>query len=257
MEGAFELIKGKYYDFSQFKNNIEGIRSTHVLPSENLFSKVPEKNLIVRSSSKGFETQMLSIYNPSDATQTIDLSDYYLKPLRPDVQRIALASVIGDVDYYAKRLNEFFKTTLGRLGTLYPKLKPREQSLVRKYPYESLLVAWYQFRSDYAMGRLFEKGSVDGEADAFRHFVWAGFLTNGLGQTLAERYLDAHESEQEVLSPSQQMDLFNNKKGVEAALSLGDKFTADELYLLALKSLKNKDLVVLRPSGKIPDDSSY
>ncbi|OFZ19173.1 MAG: hypothetical protein A2Z20_02300 [Bdellovibrionales bacterium RBG_16_40_8] len=210
------IVQGKYYDYEQFRRNLENLRSSHDLPDKRLFSKMPETDLLVTNSSAGYENQVLNFYNPSDTTQTIELNNYYLKPLRKDVQRIALASVVGDSSYYINQLNQFFKETLAQLGVLYPNLTEEEKALIRRYPYESLRVAWHQFRSEFAMGRFFESGSIDGEADAFRHFVWAG------------------------LNLDQQ-----------------NHFSAKNLYQEAFKSLKNKDLIVLKPTGEIPDDSSY
>ncbi len=259
LRGIAHFIQGKYYDFTQFQNHLENLRSSHKLKDERPISKIPETDIVVGSGSEGYKNQIFDFYNPSDEDQVIDISRYHLKPLRKDVQRIALASIVGDSDYYINLLNRFFKDTLAQLGVLYPNLTEKEKALIHQYPYESLRVAWHQARSEFAMGQFFEGGSIDGEADAFRHFVWAGFLTHDFGKDLAEQYLSAHESEQPVNSPDRRMDEHNNKKGVEAALDLDqqNRFSAKNLYEEAFRRLKNKDLIVLKPSGEVPDDSSY
>lgn len=55
------------------------------------------------------------------------------------------------------------------------------------------------------------------------------------------------------------MDEYNNKKGIEAALQLEkeNRFSARNLYDQALEALKKKKLIVLQPTGSLPDDSSY
>ncbi len=259
LPGLISFVQGQYYNYDQFRKNLESLRSSQSLPDKQLFSKIPETNLFVTSRSMGYKNQTLGFYNPSDTPKTITLVKYYLKPMRKDVQRIALASVVGDPSYFINHLNQFFKHTLAELGGLYPNLTDEEKTLIRKHPYESLRVAWHQARSEFAMDRFFEGGSIDGEADAFRHFVWAGFLTQDLGKSLAEQYLNAHESAQSPNSPDRQMDEYNNIKGIEAALELDrrDSFSAKNLYQEAFKRLKNKELIVLKPTDKIPDDSSY
>lgn len=259
LRGLIHFIQGQYYEYEQFRKNVEGLQSSYGLPDKPFFSKIPKSDILATSLSDGYRNQILNFYNFSDTLKTVDPSEYYLNPLRKDVQRIALASIIGDPSYFINRLEQFFKRTLAELGVLYPNLTDEEKLLIRKHPYESLRVAWHQARSEFAMGRFFEGGSIDGEADAFRHFVWAGFLTHDLGKNLAEQYLNAHESGQPLNFPDRRIDEHNNRKGIEAALNLDqqDRFSAKNLYQEAFKSLKNKDLIVLKPTGEIPDDSSY
>lgn len=259
LRGLIHFVQGQYYEYEQFRKNVEGLQSSYSLPDEQIFSKIPNADILATSLSNGYRYQIINFYNFSDTAKTVDLRGYYLNPLRKDVQRIALASIMGDPSYFINRLDQFFKRTLAELGVLYPNLTDEEKLLIRKYPYESLRVAWHQARSEFAMDRFFEGGSIDGEADAFRHFVWAGFLTHDLGKSLAEQYLNSHESGQPLNFPDRRMDEHNNRKGVEAALGLDrqDRFSAKNLYQEAFKSLKNKDLIVLKPTGEIPDDSSY
>lgn len=259
LHGPISLVRGQYYEYEQFRENIESFRSSYSLSDKNTFFKIFETDLVVTSYSDGYQNQILSFYNLAETARTIDLGKYYLKPLRKDVQRIALASVAGESSYFISRLNQFFRQTLSELGVLYPNLTDEEKALIRKYPYESLRVAWHQARSEFAMGRFFKGGSIDGEADAFRHFAWAGFLTHDLGKILAQQYLNAHESAHPFSFPGRRMDEHNNKKGAEAALNLDEqnRFSAKNLYHEAFKSLRNRELTILKPTGELPDDSSY
>ena len=214
----------------------------------------------MKSKSNGHETQIINFYNPSSSPQTIDPTLYYLNSTRSDIQRIALAPTMAMSTYYTNHLEQFFKWFLGQTGSLYPTLNDKERRLVRQYPYESIKVFWYVLKSEAAMEIFFHKEShIDGEGDAFRHFVWAGFLTHELGENLAKRFLNAHESNEQVYLPNHLMDQHNNAKGIEAALKLDKKnrFSDQALYREAIKALRNEELSVLKSTGNIPHDSSY
>ena len=254
-----QLVKGKYYSFEEFKAVLESSKSSYALTEKQFYSKIPKTNLFSTSHSQGYKQQVLNFYNPTEETQMIDLGNYYLKSLRSDVQRIAMTASFGDMDYFKKKLDVFFKDILSRWGLLYPTTNHQEKKLIEKYPYESLRVFWHKSRAEFAEWRLFDRGSIDGEGDAFRHFVWAGFLTHDLGKDLASLFLDARESEHPSDAKDRQMDEHNNKKGIEAALQLEKEnlFSAKHLYNLALEALKDRQLIVLRSGGHIPDDTSY
>jgi len=257
---TIQIVKGKYYSIEEFKKALENLQSSHELPQEQFFSKIPNTSLFSTTRSQSYRQQTIDFYNPGDESQTLDLGAYYLKSFRPDVQRIAVTASLGNIDYLINALDRFFRDTLSRLGVRYPKLTSEEKELIKKYPYESLSVFWYKARAEVAERMLFgREGGIDDEADAFRHFVWAGFLIHGLGENMARRFLSARESEHSPDAKDRQMDEYNNKKGIEAALKLINekRFTDKRLYELALDALKNEKLIVLRPRGKIPDDESY
>lgn len=259
IRGTVQIIRGKYYSFQEFKTALEDLKSSYELSEKQFYSRIPDTPIFSTGQSQGYRHQVLHFYNPNDETQILDLSRYFLKSSRADVQRIALTASFGDMDYFKQKLELFFKDTLIRLGVKYPALTNEEKRLIEKYPYESLRVFWYKSKAEFAEWRLFDSGSIDGEADAFRHFVWAGFLTKDLGKGLAKRFLDARESEKNPDAPDRQMDEYNNKKGIEAALQLEkeNRFNARNLYDQALEALKKKKLIVLQPTGNLPDDSSY
>lgn len=260
IRSAVQIIKGNYYSFQEFKTALEVLKSSYPLPEKQFYSKIPDTPLFSISQSQGYQYQALHFYNPSEGTQILDLSRYFLKPFREDVQRIALTASFGDVDYFERRLEQTFKFILGQMGSLYPKLENEEKKLIREYPYEALRVFWRMVIAERASVKIFkEAGDIDGEADAFRHFVWAGYLTHDLGKDLARRFLNAHESNLPSSSPERKMDEHNNKKGMNATLQLEkeNKFSSENLYNRALAALKNRELTVLRPTGDIPDDASY
>ena len=96
---------------------------------------------------------------------------------------------------------------------------------------------------------ILDNTSHNGEADAFRHFVWAGLLTRDLGEPAARKFLDTHE-----LSPGQPleeevMDKFNNERGINAGLEMSRNrsFENQELFNSANRELNDGKLRVLRP----------
>ena len=197
VRNAINIIQGQYYDFEQFRKNLENLQSSYPALHKSFFSKIPETPLLATTRSNGYESQTLHLYNTSNTPQTIELSQYYLKPLREDVQRVALASVATDMEGDEKMFQRFFEVILGHLISLYPTLTKEEKALARKEAFKAVFVYMYAKQAERAEKRLLkEKGTIDGEGDAFRHFVWAGLLTNKFGENKAKTYLDAHESKQ-------------------------------------------------------------
>ena len=255
VRNAINIVQGQYYDFEQFRKNLENLRSSYPISHKTFFSKVPETNLLVTSRSNGYKSQTLNLYNSSNTPQTIELSQYYLQPSRKDVQRVALASVATDIEDYKQLLDKFFKNILGYLASQYFTLTKEEKALVRKDFLEAWKVYGHKNKAKKAEKQFFkDKGTIDGEGDAFRHFVWAGLLTNDLGQKRAETYLDAHESRGFPHAPDRKMDEHNNRKGIEAALRLKkqNRFSDKALYEEALKSIQRGELIILKPTGGIP-----
>lgn len=87
---TYNLAKGKYYEYDDFKNSILAISSKHHLNDYENLTQIPETNLYTQSSSDSYSNQDVTFYNPTDQPQTIDLSEYYLAPERTDVQRIGI-----------------------------------------------------------------------------------------------------------------------------------------------------------------------
>lgn len=100
------------------------------------------------------------------------------------------------------------KKVLGRL-LYYPGLTPEERKLVNNYPQEALTVFQQKQKAESATMKHFKRDAQDDESDAFRHFMWAGFLSKELGSEMAKRFLDAHESIGRANDPNRAMDLAN------------------------------------------------
>lgn len=87
---TYELIKGKYYEYDDFKRSVESIVSKHNLSDYNSLTQIPGTELYTQSDSQGFSKQEITFYNPTNKSQELKLDDYYLAPEREDVQRIGI-----------------------------------------------------------------------------------------------------------------------------------------------------------------------
>ncbi len=99
---AKELIhtaEGKFQDLKSIERQLDEIISKY--PIEVTGStpvQIPGVKIWVTTKSNGYSSQEITLYNPSDEEQTFDLTEYYLQPIRQDVQRIGLAGSSDDID---------------------------------------------------------------------------------------------------------------------------------------------------------------
>jgi hypothetical protein len=138
------------------------------------------------------------------------------------------------------------------LSDLYPGLTPHERALVAEYPKDSLQVFLIKNEAEKMTAKVFERDSFNDESDALRHFLWAGLMLKKLGPDLAEKFLNAHESDSIDSTAEKSMDLANNRAGLIVAQRLirDKKFSEENLLAEGLSSLKNGELVVLRRLGE-------
>lgn len=146
------------------------------------------------------------------------------------------------------------KNLLGKL-IYYPGLTPAEKKLVEDKPSAAFHAFVQKTRAEFSSSRHFPDQGIDDESDAFRHFIWAGFLTNELGPTMAKEFLDAHEANVFQLEPQREMDKFNNQMGISTALLLksSNRWSTQNLEKHGLDLLRSKKLQVLKPGLKIPE----
>jgi hypothetical protein len=137
----------------------------------------------------------------------------------------------------------------------YPGLTPAEKKLVEKNPEDALNAFIQKTRAEWSSGRNFPEQGLSDEADAFRHFIWAGLLTKELGSEKAKQFLSAHEANPLQRDSERDMDQFNNEKGSSTAQNLisNKKWNLENLEKSGLDSLRSKDLKVLNPGLKIPE----
>jgi len=99
----YRLAEGKFHQFQDFAAQIESLSSKHELSNHDDLTKIPNTELYTQSLSNGYSDQTLTLYNPTDAEQEIDLEDFYLAPEREDVQRVGINSntqsgLLGDLE---------------------------------------------------------------------------------------------------------------------------------------------------------------
>jgi hypothetical protein len=133
-------------------------------------------------------------------------------------------------------------------------LTPSERSLIAKYPIDALKVYRAKQTSTNSTKRIFGGNFRNDESDAYRHFMWSGLIQQQIGRDKAEAFLNAHEVIPGEPDSEGQMDKFNNDKGIAAAdkLLAQGEFSQDALEKEALQSIKNGDLNVLNPTGRVP-----
>ncbi len=126
-----------------------------------------------------------------------------------------------------------------------------EKRLMKRYPRQAEIALGLKFTVDKMTADKFGRNAKKDESDGYRHFVGAILLTNVFGPALAEKFLNAHETGPGNTHAERQMDLANNKKGIEAAeLLKGDgPITPDRASALAMQYLREGKIVVLEPKG--------
>ena len=137
----------------------------------------------------------------------------------------------------------------------YPGLTPDERRLVSEHPKDAIKVFIQKTRAESSVDRNFSEQGRDDESDAFRHFIWAGLLTNDLGLERAKEFLDAHEANPLQLPEEEAMDHFNNDRGQNAAQALAKKqqWSLQNLEKLSLAELRSRKLKVIKPGQKISE----
>ena len=124
LKEGLEFIEGQYYSYQKIRSLID-LRKSSQSPTKLFFaSRIPETGLSVSSKSNGFSSQILTFYNPSNQAEAISLANYYMQPMRTDVQIILLASVLPNFGELQKVLDEWALKILGCL--LYTSPSPRD-----------------------------------------------------------------------------------------------------------------------------------
>lgn len=244
LKRAAIIIKGKHHSFEEFKDAIDKKKSNIPISGYDLSSQLPESKIYATTISNGYHSQAVTFYNPSRENQNFNISDYYLKPVREDVQPIVLASVFPYSDEIQKILERYALSLLGYIGSQYPSLNEHEKILVKQSPIESAIVFYNASIAENKSEEFFPSQKSNGSSDAFRHYTWAGLLTRDIGEDAARTFLNAHELNQDQPIYEKEMDEFNNERGIQAAKDLLEKgsFENDELYEKGKDELKNGTL---------------
>lgn len=132
-----------------------------------------------------------------------------------------------------------------------------DKSAISKYPQDALKVYMAKKKTDELTIKVFGHTGRNDESDAFRHFIWASLLVTSVGVEKANIFLTAHEQDPSQKVNEKEMDIFNNKKGIEFAVKQLEQKKSLELDVIeqaALQELKKGHLKVLKSSNKkIPE----
>ncbi|MCB0350092.1 MAG: pre-toxin TG domain-containing protein [Bdellovibrionales bacterium] len=116
IDEAFSFAEGEYYRYSEYARSISDLKSKFSIEEKDEAQSIADSPLYVTTKSDGYHNQTLTFYNPTSKSQEIDLSDYYLKSSRNDVQRIALGRKPSvDEDLVSQLENSLYKS-MARLG---------------------------------------------------------------------------------------------------------------------------------------------
>ncbi len=244
-----DLLEGKYYSYADFSNEIASKKSKVQRLPEDMVSKIPKSNLMASTESYGYSSQTISFYNSTDRAESIGLENLYLQPVREDVQPIILASVVPNLDEVQKLLEKAALKMLGYWGSKYPTLTEEEKKLVKQKPIQAAIAYYYSIVAENKSESIFPGTSLNGEADAFRHYVWSGMLVRELGESEARKFLMAHEANPLQPFSEKEMDIFNNEKGILAAKDFlkNGSFESEKLFERAKKEISESLLKILNP----------
>lgn len=247
-----DIVEGQYHTVEDFKKRIESIKSNSILPTDYIASTLPSSTLIARTQSSGYESQTITFFNSTNKDQNLKIADYYLKPVRDDVQPIILASIMPHNDEIKKILEDAALKLLGYIGSQYPTLNSEEKALVKTKPIDAAIAFYNAMIAESNAEKLYPNSAENGKSDAFRHYVWAGLLTRDLGETTSLEFLTAHELNPKQPVIEKEMDMFNNDQGIFSARRLLEKwrFTDKEFFDTAISEIKFGNLKVLNYDDK-------
>ncbi|MCB0390383.1 MAG: hypothetical protein KDD58_03780 [Bdellovibrionales bacterium] len=145
------------------------------------------------------------------------------------------------------------KSTLEKMLKYAPRLTEGDKLLVANKPLEAFKVFQAKDKVDKLTKNIFGKMSREDESDAFRHFVWSVLLAKELGIKKAEIFLNAHEEDSTQSKAEKEMDLFNNKKGIDffkKSIESNNPLELSDIEKEGLNKLRNKQLRVNKPRLK-------
>lgn len=99
----YRLAEGRFHKFQDYAEQINSLSSQYELPQYDDLTQIPGTELYSQSLSNGYSSQTLTLYNPTDGSQEIDLEDYYLDSERKDVQDVGVnprpsSGLLGDLE---------------------------------------------------------------------------------------------------------------------------------------------------------------
>lgn len=251
-----EDVKDVISKFESFKSLLKQTNRDYDEISEILAprsKKVSEKKVswvqleggpLMRISSDGFSRINLKIYYASDAKRKTNsdgiLAAFSLEGLvvsPPDnAQRLILASIVP---------------MSGGITNALKNTTTEEVKLSVKYPSDAFMVLKNAITAQELTKKYYKKPKDNTESNAFKHFIWSGLNSRDVGRGKAQKFLDAHETNQLHTPKSSAMDKHNNKAGLDSA----DRITKDanfqeNLITAAREAIKKGELVIINKGGQ-------
>lgn len=208
------------------------------------------------------ELKKFILNNCQDAdlcSDTKDFSKEILETLNEDL------STYTELDYPGKDLGYEFKWWLDSAFVEnnfsfelddegFGDLTAQEKLLVVVFPAQALLIRANKQPAETETQVKFGGNGRNDKSDAFRHAFFNAMNSNDVGLPIAKLFSDAHESENPPnLILEEQMDLFNNDKGLTIGFYASALVSGQELSNSVYQSLLNGLLVYLSPlSAVIP-----
>lgn len=115
-----------------------------------------------------------------------------------------------------------------KVGEIYG-LTAKEKELAEKDPVKALKAYKLSLDAESSCLDIYASSQINDESDACRHYIWAATLYNEFGHQYAEEVLIAHELNPKQPSNQLNMDITNNKLGLESGKKLvGNKSFSSE-----------------------------
>lgn len=115
-EDFVSTVKGEYQNYTDYAQSIAALTSKFPTSKNLAPISIPDSALYAETKSDGYTSQKILIHNPTNKSQNIDVSDYYLQSSRKDVQRIGLSGQAKESDSLLKRLEKVLYENMAQLG---------------------------------------------------------------------------------------------------------------------------------------------
>ncbi len=193
-----------------------------------------EDGYFIHLEASGYQQVRVKIYAPEGMKVNT-----YFQPAKhvaiPGIgQRLALSTSV--IDRYKDKSHQLIKNKVG--------VSAKEALFILKHPLDAIKVhqaAQFAIETTWAHVKS-SHNYQDDSTDAFRHFIWAGKLTDQIGFEKAKEYLNAHEDFPENKPAVKSMDLFNNDKGIEYSKQYKGKNFEHDLIQAGLEKVRRGEL---------------
>jgi len=122
-------------------------------------------------------------------------------------------------------------------------LNGAEKAYLRNHPHHVLALKESRSAAFAETQRRFGKNARNDKSDAFRHCFWSALLARELGYVNALAFTSAHENFPGNNIKEKQMDLHNNRAGLDIGRNKGSNAQLSTRCMAALQSGKLKIMV--------------